>query len=217
MGKVFECIDAKLAKWIGRQRLFFVATAPSDGDGHVNCSPKGGIETFRIVDDHTVAYLDLIGSGIETVAHLRENGRIVVMFCAFEGPPRIVRLHGRGTVIQVGEPGYDELQHSLGFDSLETADVGARGIVTVDVERVADSCGYGVPLMSYEGTDCRGSRSRSCLVPPPVMFPSFWVASTKRCKDAGSAHSRSYGCDRGRGSAQRASGPEAGGHCWRGH
>jgi hypothetical protein len=151
MGKVYEGIDPKLAGWIGRQRLFFVATAPSDGEGHVNCSPKGGIETFRILDEHTVAYLDLIGSGIETVAHLRENGRIVVMFCAFEGPPRIVRLHGRGTVTQLGERGFEELQRSLGFDWLETAPVGARGIVTVHVERIADSCGYGVPRMRYEG------------------------------------------------------------------
>jgi len=152
VGKVFEGLDAKLAKWIGRQRLFFVATAPSNGEGHVNCSPKGGIETFRILDEHTIAYLDLIGSGIETVAHLRENGRIVVMFCAFEGPPRIVRLHGRGTVTQLGEPGFAELQRSLRFDSLETASVGARGIVTVHVERIADSCGYGIPRMRYEGT-----------------------------------------------------------------
>jgi hypothetical protein len=152
VGKIYDGIDAKLARWIGRQRLFFVATAPGGGEGHVNCSPKGGIETFRILDEHRVAYLDLIGSGIETVAHLRENGRIVVMFCAFEGPPRIVRLHGRGTVTQLGEPGFDELERSLGFDSLETAEIGARGIVTVTLERVADSCGYGVPLMRFEGT-----------------------------------------------------------------
>lgn len=151
MGKVYEGIDAKLAEWIGSQRLFFVATAPSDGDGHVNCSPKGGIETLRILDERTVAYLDLIGSGIETVAHLRENGRIVIMFCAFEGPPRIVRLHGRGTVTQLGEPGFDDLQRSLGFDSLETAQVGGRAIVTMQVERIADSCGYGVPLMRFQG------------------------------------------------------------------
>src|SRR4051812_38266796 len=106
MGKVFDTIDDKLARWISAQRLFFVATAPSDGD-HVNCSPKGGMETFRIVDGRTVAYLDFVGSGVETIAHLRENGRIVVMLCAFDGPPRIVRLHGRGRVTQLGEAEFD--------------------------------------------------------------------------------------------------------------
>src|SRR4051812_39916058 len=98
MGKVHEEIDEKLAAWIGRQRLFFVATAPSDG-GHVNVSPKGPIRTFRIVDPLTVEYDDHVGSGAETAAHLRQNGRICLMFCAFEGPPRIVRLHGRAEVV----------------------------------------------------------------------------------------------------------------------
>src|SRR5437762_4546777 len=139
MGREYDRIDDRWRDWIARQPVFFVGSAPLAGDGHVNVSPKGPGGSLRVLDDRTVAYLDLVGSGIETVAHLRENGRIVVMFCAFEGPPRIVRLHGRGTVIQVGEPGYDELQRSLGFDSLETAEVGARGIVTVSVERVADS------------------------------------------------------------------------------
>ena len=97
MGKVFDAIDDKLAAWIGRQRMFFVGTAPSGDGGHVNVSPKGPIESLRILDPHTVAYQDVIGSGAETIAHLRDNGRIVVMLCAFEGPPRILRLHGRGT------------------------------------------------------------------------------------------------------------------------
>jgi hypothetical protein len=151
VGKLFDSIDDKLARWMNRQRLFFVGTAPSGPEGHVNVSPKGGIETFRIVDPHTVAYLDLVGSGVETISHLRENGRIVVMFCAFEGPPRIVRLHGRGEVVQLGEPGFDERARELGLDQIALAEDAARSIVTVAVERVADSCGYGVPLMRYEG------------------------------------------------------------------
>jgi hypothetical protein len=100
MAKVFDAIDARLAAWIARQRMFFVATAPTGDGGHVNVSPKGPIETLRVLDEHTVAYLDLVGSGAETVAHLQDNGRIVVMLCAFEGPPRIVRLHGRGEVLE---------------------------------------------------------------------------------------------------------------------
>ena len=99
MGKTYEGIDQHWRDWIARQPLFFVGSAPLDGDGHVNVSPKGPIGSLRVLDEHTVAYLDAIGSGAETIAHLRENGRIVVMLCAFEGPPKIVRLHGRGEVI----------------------------------------------------------------------------------------------------------------------
>src|SRR3990172_9779508 len=98
MAKIYEQINDELADWIQRQHVFFVATAPLVPDGHVNCSPKGG-DSFRVIDSHTVAYQDLTGSGAETIAHLRENGRIVIMFCAFEGAPKIVRLHGRGEVI----------------------------------------------------------------------------------------------------------------------
>jgi hypothetical protein len=151
VGKIYESIEDKLADWILAQRLFFVATAPSGSDGHVNCSPKGGIETFRIAGPHEVAYLDFVGSGAETIAHLRDNGRIVVMFCAFEGPPRIVRLHGRGTVAQLGDPAFNELSDRLDFSGIEAAQTGARSIVSVTVERIADSCGYGLPLMGYEG------------------------------------------------------------------
>ena len=131
MGKLFEEIDAKLAAWIGRQRLFFVATAPREG-GHVNVSPKGPIGTLRIVDGWTVEYVDHVGSGAETAAHLRENGRICVMLCAFEGPPRIVRLHGRGEVVAADDPAG-----------------GIRGTVRIHVERISDSCGYGVPLLEF--------------------------------------------------------------------
>src|SRR5881394_2863923 len=145
MAKVFDGIDDHLGDWIGRQRLFFVGTAPLSPDGHVNVSPKGPIESLAVLDDHTVAYLDVVGSGAETIAHLRENARIVVMLCAFEGPPRIVRLHGRGEVVQADEPRFEELMERCRFDDDVLA---KRSIVVVDVNRIADSCGYGVPLMS---------------------------------------------------------------------
>src|SRR3712207_9563373 len=105
MAKLFSELDDKLAGWIRQQHLFFVAPAPPGSDGHVNVSPKGPIETFRILGPREVAYLDFVGSGIETIAHLRENGRIVIMFCAFAGAPRIIRLHGRGEVAQNGKIG----------------------------------------------------------------------------------------------------------------
>jgi len=142
VGKLYDRIDDKLADWIMRQPMFFVATAPSEDEGRINVSPKGPIGSLRLLDDRTLAYLDLIGSGAETVAHLRQNGRIVVMLCAFAGPPRILRLHGRGEV--------------LDGDALEFPDAGVlpeqrRSVIRVEVSRVADSCGYGVPLMVYEG------------------------------------------------------------------
>src|SRR3954466_6409466 len=142
MGKVFDAIDDKLAAWIARQRMFFVGTAPSGADGHVNVSPKGPIESLRILDPHTIAYLDVIGSGAETIAHLRDNGRIVVMLCSFEGSPRIVRLHGRGEVLYPADPRFAEL---LGGFQRPGVTESERAIVRVDVTRVADSCGYGVP------------------------------------------------------------------------
>jgi len=141
MGKIFDAIDDRLEAWIGRQRMFFVGTAPSDG-GHVNVSPKGPIETLRVLDDHTVAYLDLVGSGAETIAHLRDNGRIVIMLCAFEGGPRIVRLHGTGEVL-AGD--------AMDFPEATALPAQHRTVIRVDVDRVADSCGFGVPLMSYVG------------------------------------------------------------------
>jgi hypothetical protein len=141
MGKIFDAIDDRLQAWIGRQRMFFVGTAPSDG-GHVNVSPKGPIETLRVLDDHTVAYLDLVGSGAETIAHLRDNGRIVIMLCSFEGGPRIVRLHGTGEILE-GD--------AIDFPEATALPVQHRSVIRVDVDRVADSCGFGVPLMSYVG------------------------------------------------------------------
>jgi hypothetical protein len=150
MGKVFDGIDERLAAWIAAQPLFFVASAPLDADGHVNVSPKGPIDTLRVLDEHTLAYLDLVGSGAETAAHVRENGRIVVMLCAFEGPPRIVRLHGRAELIPAADERFAPMLERARFSEPEVAE-SRRAIMLVDVQRVADSCGYGVPLMSVEG------------------------------------------------------------------
>ncbi len=151
MGKVYDGIDDHLRAWIARQALFFVGSAPLDGDGHVNVSPKGPIDTLRVLDPHTVAYLDLVGSGAETIAHLRENGRIVIMLCAFQGPPKIVRLHGSGEVIETSDGRFEELLERCGFAGPAHPEA-RRAIVIVELDRVADSCGYGVPLLSVEGT-----------------------------------------------------------------
>jgi hypothetical protein len=150
MGTVYDGIDERLSSWIAAQPLFFVATAPLAADGHVNVSPKGPIGTLRILDERTVAYLDVIGSGAETIAHVRENGRIVIMLCAFSGPPRIVRLHGRAEVVRAADERFAELDRRCGFEQ-PSVPAYRRSIVLVEVVRVADSCGYGVPLMSFDG------------------------------------------------------------------
>ncbi|MDX6591924.1 MAG: hypothetical protein QOJ13_1120 [Gaiellales bacterium] len=150
VGKVFEDIDAKLTDWMAGQRLFFVGSAPAEG-GHVNVSPKGPIESLRVIDDRTVAYVDLVGSGIETVAHAGQNGRICIMLCAFDGPPRILRIHGEATVHRPGGDRYQELMAGFDLVAVPAAEWVARSIVEVSVQRVADSCGYDVPLMSYDG------------------------------------------------------------------
>lgn len=144
MGKQYERIDSRLAGFISKQQMFFVATAPASSEGLVNVSPKG-LDSFRILDDTTVVYADLIGSGIETVAHVRENGRIVIMFCAFEGAPKIVRLHGRGEVIDPTHADFDALtSHFPKF-------TGLRCFLRVDCHRISDSCGFGVPLYTFAG------------------------------------------------------------------
>jgi predicted pyridoxine 5'-phosphate oxidase superfamily flavin-nucleotide-binding protein len=144
MGRVRNEIDDTARKFIEAQKIFFVASAPLDAAGHVNISPKG-LDTFRILGPTTVAYLDFNGSGVETIAHLRENGRIVLMFCAFQGPPNIYRLYGHGRTVESHEPEFAEL--GANFSSFEHV----RSIVVVEVTRVQDSCGYGVPLFQYEG------------------------------------------------------------------
>lgn len=149
MARTFDTIDASLEQWIRRQPMFFVASAPLDAQGHVNVSPKGPIGTFAVLDETTVAYLDFFGSAAETVAHLRENGRIVVMLCAFEGPPKIIRLHGRGRIVWPADPEFEDLLARGELHGLTDVVQARRAIVIVDVERISKSCGYGVPLMEF--------------------------------------------------------------------
>jgi len=144
MGKIHSVIDDSSRKFIEAQPLFFVASAPLDSNGHVNVSPKG-LDTLRVLGPTTVAYLDLTGSGIETVSHLKENGRIVLMFCAFQGPPKILRLHGRGRVLEPEQKEFSDVS------PLFPEYVGKRAIILVEISRVSDSCGYSVPLLKYEG------------------------------------------------------------------
>jgi hypothetical protein len=143
MARVLDGISDELRAFLEAQPVFFVATAPTNDAGHINCSPKG-LDTFRVLDDHTVAYLDLTGSGIETVAHLRENARITLMFCAFAGRPDIVRLYGRGRVVPADEP--DAADLLARFPEFP----GTRSVIVVDLERVSSSCGYGVPRMTLD-------------------------------------------------------------------
>jgi hypothetical protein len=145
VGKLYDEIDDKLTRWLHDQPVFFVGTAPLSDDGHLNVSPKGMAGTFAVLGPDQIGYLDYFGSGAETIAHLRENGRIVVMCCAFTGPPKIVRLHGRGRVVL---PSSDEFP-LLRKQFAKERDKAVRSIIVVDVDRVSDSCGYAVPHMDY--------------------------------------------------------------------
>jgi hypothetical protein len=144
VGKIFDGIDESLATWITARPVWFVATAPLAADGRVNLSPRGH-DTLSVLGPHRVAWVDYTGSGVETIAHLRENGRICLMFCSFDHRPRIVRLHGRGLVVTPGQQLYEEVV------ALHPAHPGTRAVIAVDVERVSDSCGYGVPMMDLAG------------------------------------------------------------------
>ena len=144
MGKVFDGIDDALSAWIAAQPLWFVATAPLAASGHVNVSPRGH-DSFSVLGPHRVGWVDYTGSGVETIAHLRENGRVCGMFCSYDARPRIVRLHGQGQVWLPGSPSYDEVV------ALHPAHPSTRAVVTVDVDRVSDSCGFGVPVMTLVG------------------------------------------------------------------
>ncbi|HEX5332361.1 MAG TPA: pyridoxamine 5'-phosphate oxidase family protein [Cellulomonas sp.] len=145
MGKIHPEIGARLSAFIEAQPVFFVGTSPLASDGHVNVSPKGGAGTLVVLDPHSVAYLDVTGSGSETIAHLRENGRIVIMLCAFTGPATIVRLHGVGRVVLPADAEFAALAARF------PADRGARAVIVVDVRRVSDSCGFQVPLLEHVG------------------------------------------------------------------
>lgn len=143
MGKIYEKLDERLIKFIKAQKMFFVATAPMLADGHVNVSPKG-YDSFAILDDHTVAYLDLGGSGIETLAHLKDNGRITIMFCAFEGRANILRLFGQGEAVSFDDEGFDDLL------KLFPPEPRVRSIIKINVTRIQDSCGWGVPFYEFQ-------------------------------------------------------------------
>ena len=170
MGKVYAEIDDRLAEFIARQHLFFVGTAPTGPEGRLNVSPKG-LDTFRVLGPRSVGYLDLTGSGVETIAHIRENGRLTIMFCAFEGRPLILRLYGRGRVVEPGDEGWEDLYARFP----ETP--GARAVVLLDVERVADSCGFAVPLYEYRG-------ERTQLVDFAVKKGPEGLADYRRLKNA---------------------------------
>jgi len=147
MGKLYSELVPPLREFIAAQQVFFVATAPSGASGHVNLSPKG-LDSFRILGPTRVAYLDCVGSGAETLAHLRENGRICVMFCAFAGPPKIVRLHGTGSVVLRDEPDFvAAVEPFAGAVMVGMRESAVRAVVRVDVHRISDACGHGVPLM----------------------------------------------------------------------
>ncbi len=141
MGKLYERLDERLQAFIAKQQLFFVATAPLK-EGHINLSPKG-LDSFRVLSPTVVAYQDLVGSGAETIAHLRQNGRITIMFCAFAGPPLILRLHGMGEVVGPNHQDFGELV------GMFPDRMGTRSVVRVSVIRIADSCGFGVPTYEF--------------------------------------------------------------------
>ena len=144
MAKTFERLDEDLIGFMAEQKMFFVATAPLSGEGSVNVSPKG-YDSFVVLDERTVAYLDLGGSGAETMAHVQENGRITLMFCAFEGAPKILRLYGRGRAVAMHDPAFPALlARFAGFDR-------ARAVIVVELTRIADSCGWSIPFYEFKG------------------------------------------------------------------
>jgi hypothetical protein len=144
MGKTYPYLDKTLREFIAAQKMFFVATAPLSADGHVNMSPKG-YDSFAVIDDTTIAYLDLGGSGIETQAHIQENGRITIMFCAFDGPANILRLYGQGEAID-----FDHLEFAEMLSLFEGYDR-ARAVIRVKITRIQDSCGWGIPFYEFKG------------------------------------------------------------------
>jgi hypothetical protein len=147
MAKRFDEITDQLRDFIQAQPMFFVGTAPSGDGGHINVSPKGGSNLFHVTGPHGFAYVDLVGSGVETIAHLRENGRIVLMFCSFERAPKIVRLHGIGRPVQQGDERFAEVLATFELSDEQRPTV--RSVIEVDVNRITDSCGFVVPRMDY--------------------------------------------------------------------
>ena len=174
MGKQYDEISPELGTWLGQQHVFFIATSPLASDGHVNCSPKG-MDTFRILGPRRVAYLDLTGSGVETVAHFRENGRIVFMFAAFAGPPKIVRLHGTAEVITPESPEWSDVSGSFPDQP------GARAIISASLDRISDACGWGVPEFAYvKERDALHRASESATV---EQMNAYWRENNSRSVD----------------------------------
>lgn len=144
MGKLHDFIKPAHKEFIEQQHIFFVSTAPLSADGKVNLSPKG-LDCFRVLSQHQVAYMDLISSGNETSAHTLENGRITFMFCSFEGAPNILRLYGKGYTVLPGTPEWEDYApHFKLYPS-------TRQIIVANIDMVQTSCGFGVPLYSYSG------------------------------------------------------------------
>ncbi len=177
MGRVYDHIDDRLASFLEVQPVFFVATAPLDADGLVNCSPKGNRGEFKVIGPNQVAYLDQTGSGVETIAHLGENGRMVIMFCAFDGPPRIVRLHCRGEALVKG----DERFSAAAAVFERGGDIGPRAVIASTVTRVSDSCGYGVPLMDFRAQ--RPTMDEWAARKGPDGIPEYWAAKNRTSLD----------------------------------
>lgn len=191
MGQFYEEIPEFLISWIEQQKVFWVATAPLTGDGHVNVSPKGYDGTFHIVNSRKVWYEDLSGSGIETISHLRENGRITILFNAFEGPPRIARLFGTGTFYEFGTPEYDSLLPP------GKRRPGSRAVIIVDVHKVGTSCGFAVPFFDYvrprpklleyydkrEAHDLVEEVDGKCEATPPDGLKEYWARKNSKSID----------------------------------
>ena len=174
MSQRHENITPEISAWIREQKVFFVATAPRALDGHINLSPKGG-DSFRVLGPLEVVYQDYTGSGAETAAHARENGRIVVMFCAFHGPPKVVRIHGHAMLIAPGHPRYAE------FMKLFPANTGTRAFVHIRVDRVSDSCGYSVPLYQFQSQ--RDTLDRWASKKTPEGLKAYRAAKNRQSID----------------------------------
>jgi pyridoxamine 5'-phosphate oxidase-like protein len=170
VAKVYDAIEGGVRDFIESRPVFFVATAPSTG-GHVNLSPKGLSDTFVVVDEHTVAYLDLTASGVETIAHVRENERITIMFCSFERSPNVVRLHGRGRVVSRYDDDFSTWAKRF------PANPAARAVIVVDVARVSDSCGYALPIMTLD-------QERDLLTPNMERRGPDGIAEYRRAKNS---------------------------------
>ncbi|KAJ1673437.1 hypothetical protein EV182_005234, partial [Spiromyces aspiralis] len=183
MGTFRESMTEEDQDWIRKQKLFVVGTCPLEARGHVNISPKG-CDCLRIISANQVMYLDLTGSGVETITHLRQNGRITFMFCAFEGSPRIMRLFGKARVYERQDPEFDKLfkQHFSEWEN-SSISVGARSIIVADIDKVGQSCGFGVPLYDYQGDRDNLRKSYARFGSTLDRFCQYWCTKNERSID----------------------------------